>query len=151
MITIALDKPSYSPGETVLATIGIKMKKPARARSLLATLSCEERHRVVEQKVMDNYDFERERELGGFKETHLYQVTSEHSNRLFHDKKVVSGEKEYSSGEYSVSFVIPPGGPPTSREFGHDGKIHVWKLHVKLDLPLAIDENAEKEVFVEGL
>ena len=151
MITITPDKPSYAAGETVLAKITLSLGKATKARSLVATLSCTERHRVTEQKIMDKYDFDREKEMGGFKETHMYTTTSEHSSALFSEKKEISGAKEYSSGEFSVSFAIPARGPPTSHEFGHDSKIHIWKLSAKLDIPFALDENAEKEIFVEGL
>ncbi len=151
MITIETDKPAYAMGEAIRARITLSLSRPVKARSLVATFSCIERHRVTEQRVMDKYDYDRERELGGFKETHMYTTTSEHARRLSEERKTISGEKEYSSGEFSVSFAIPARGPPTSREFGHDGKIHAWKLRVTLDIPLAIDENAEKEIFVEGL
>lgn len=151
MLSISLDKESYAAGETVAAAITLGLKKPLRARGLYAEVVCIERHRVTEQRVMDKYDYDREKELGGFKETHLQAVTTEHESVLFREEKTLAGEGTFSAGEYSVSFTLPASGPPTSREFGHDNKTHIWKIFAKLDIPFALDQNAEKEIFVEGL
>ncbi len=151
MLAITLDRDSYAAGDTVRAAVSLTLKKPVRARGLFARLVCVERHKVTEQRIMDAYDYARERELGGFKETHLQPVTTVHENVVADMKRDISGEGEYSSGERVVEFALPPNAQPTSHEFGHDNKTFVWKLSVKLDIPLAIDENAEKEVFVEGL
>lgn len=150
MMSITLDRDSYAAGDTVQATITLVLKKPVRARGLVARLVCVERHKVTEQRIMDNYDYAREKELGGFKETHLQAVTSVHENIRFEAKKDIDGEKEYAGGEYSVSFQLPQNAAPTSHEFGHDNKTFVWKLSAKLDIPFAIDENAEKEVLSKG-
>lgn len=151
MMAIELDATSYMPGDTVRARIRVKPDRPVKARGLYAELVCSERRRKVEQRVMDNYDFEREKELGGFKETHMVSQTSEHESTLFRKEIKVAGENDYSDGEFEAVFTLPGNAAPTSHEFGHDNKIHVWKLRAKLDIPLAIDENAETEVFVGGL
>lgn len=151
MISIETDRQSYAPGQAVDATIRLALAKPVKARGLVARLTCEERRRTTEQRIMDKYDYDREKELGGFKETHMYSTTVESQRTVFDQSRSLSGEMEYADGEFRVSFAIPAAGPPTSHEFGHDNKIHVWRLRVKLDIPFALDENAEKEIFVEGL
>jgi hypothetical protein len=50
-----------------------------------------------------------------------------------------------------VRFTLPGDAAPTSHDFGHDNKMNVWKLKIRLDIPFALDENAEAEIFVEGL
>ncbi|MCX8175528.1 MAG: hypothetical protein N3E51_04975 [Candidatus Micrarchaeota archaeon] len=151
MISISLDKPEYMPGETIRASITLKLQKPTKARGIYATLSCHEKHRVTEHRIMDKYDFDREKELGLFRETHISSHTAVHEKTLFEKEVRVAGEGVFSSGDYPLSIELPKNAPPTSHEFGHDNKIHIWKLSVKLDIPLALDLNAEREIFVGGL
>ncbi|MCX6772576.1 MAG: hypothetical protein NTV88_02285 [Candidatus Micrarchaeota archaeon] len=151
MISIALDKSEYMPGDTVRATISLKLKKAVKARGIYVRLVCRERKQVAEQRVMDKYDYDREKELGGFKETHIITQDVEHSRTLFRKENKPAGEGEFLEGEYETTFTLPSDAKPTSHEFGHDKAIHIWTLHVKLDIPLSFDANAEKEVIVGGL
>jgi len=151
MMGIELDKAEYFPGETIRAKIRVSMGKPVKARGVYAELLCSERHRVTSHRVMDNYDFEREKEMGGFKETHMVSHVTEHDSMKFRQEKKVAGEGMYANNEFEAVFDLPPNAVPTSHEFGHDNKIRRWKLRVKLDIPLALDDSAEKEIFVGGL
>lgn len=151
MLSIELDKDTYMPGETVKATIKYAFSKPVSARGLEASLVCFERKQVKTRIVMDQYDYRLEHELGVPKSTNIKTETSEEGRTVFSQKKKLSGQDVYTSGQAEASFDIPSDAPATSHEFGHDGKIHVWTLSVKLDIPLAFDKNASKEVFVGGL
>ena len=151
MLEIHLHSQSFRPGEPVRATIRLALAKPVKARSLAATLECFEKRRVEVQKVLDQYELDRRKELGIPPAGNMITTTEERSSTIFSREQVISGETDYSRGEYRVSFPLPADAKPTSREFGHDGKIHVWTLRAKLDVPRAIDENAETEVIVSGL
>jgi len=151
MITITLDKDAYLAGEVIRATITVKTGKPKKARALYAKLVCNERRRVKVSRTMDKYDYDRDNEIGLVKSTHLETAIEERSGELFSQEKKVAGDGTYSEGTYEAEFALPDDAAPTSYEFGHDDKIHIWKLYVKLDVPFALDENAEKEVFVGGL
>ncbi|MFA5930664.1 MAG: hypothetical protein WC861_07330 [Candidatus Micrarchaeia archaeon] len=152
MITISLDSSSYPAGGIINAAIGVSHKKAVKARGLYATLSCTERKQVKTQVMLDKYDFERDREMGQPYASHMETKTETRENDVFSQEKKISGEREFSGEEtFSVQFTLPQNAQPTSREYGHDNAIYIWKLRVKLDIPFAIDENAEAEVFVEGL
>ena len=151
MITISLDKSSYRAGDTIIAKIDLRLDQPTRARGIYAKLVCSERKKVKVDRVMDKYDYDRQRDLGVPVSTNIISVTEERSRAWFAQEKKIMGEGDFLSGAYGIQFTLPQNAPPTSREFGHDNLMHVWKVNVKLDIPLAIDENADCEVFVEGL
>ncbi|MFA5106628.1 MAG: hypothetical protein WC506_06745 [Candidatus Micrarchaeia archaeon] len=151
MMRIELDKDSYMPGETVKATVKYSFSSPVSARKLEASLVCMERKQVKTHTVMDQDDYRIEKELGIPKSTNIKTETSEQSSTAFSQKKELGGQNIYTNGQAEVSFELPQDAPATSHEFGHDGKIHVWTLSVKLDIPMAFDKNASKEVFVGGL
>ena len=152
MISISLDSPSYSAGGIINATICVSLKKTTKARGLFATLSCTERKQVKTQVMLDKYDFERDREMGQPYSSHMETKTETRENILSNQEKKICGEREFSGEEnFTVQFVLPANAAPTSREYGHDNTIHLWKLSVKLDIPFAIDDNADADVFVEGL
>jgi methionine-rich copper-binding protein CopC len=151
MMRIRLDKGSYWPGEEITATITLDFSKPVKARGLYAKLSCKEREVVEKTEYMTQDDYRRQRELGMQPSSHMKTTTREEEETLFEREVKLSGESEYSSGEYEVKFTLPADAKPTSHEFGHDKKIHVWKLRARLDIPWALDKKAEKEIFVEGL
>jgi len=152
MISISLDRSSYAAGDTVTATIGVRQAKPLSARSLSAALICSERKLVKTQVMLDKYDFERDREIGQPYSSHMETKTEERARRAFEQEKQACGAHTFSGEEsFTVQFVLPANAQPTSREFGHDNAIYAWKVHAKLDIPMAIDEHAEAEVFVEGL
>ncbi len=150
MFDVTLDKDNYMPGDTVKATVKYSFQKPIAARALDATLECQERKMVKTQVVMDQYDYRLEKELGIPKSTNIKTETSEEAKTAYSKSKEISGKGEYLTGEAEVSFDLPQDAPATSHEFGHDGKIFVWTLRVKLDIPMAFDKNASKEVFVGG-
>jgi len=152
MISISLDRASYSAGETITATISVRLAKPIKARGIFATLSCHRHRKIKTQVVLDKYDFERDREMSQPYASHMETRTEEREENIFSQEKAAAGAREFSGEEtFAVSFTLPQNAAPTSHEFGHDNTTHVWKVRVKLDIPFAIDENAEAEVFVEGL
>lgn len=151
MLTIKLDKDAYQPGDTITVTVQVDRDKPTKARGVFISLSCSKRKMEKESRVMDQYDFDREKELGGFKHTHLTSETVEKSSIVFSEEKAASGEQEYTDEIVEASFVLPNSAPPTSHEFGHDNAIYVWTVTAKLDIPLAIDDSTQKEIVVEGL
>jgi len=152
MISISLDRASYSAGDTISATISVRQQKPLNARSLSATLVCAERKQVKTTVVLDRYDYDRDREMGQPYSSHMETKTEERSRTAFEQSKQACGQHTFSGEEqFIVQFLLPQDAKPTSYEFGHDGAIYVWKVRAKLDIPMAPDEHAEAEVFVQGL
>ena len=152
MISISLDRASYAAGDTIIATVSVRQGKPLSARSLTATIICTERKQVKTTVILDKYDYERDREMGQPYSSHMETKNEERESAAFRQEKQICGEREFSGEEnFTVQFVLPQNALPTSYEFGHDNAIHVWKVQAKLDIPFAIDENADADVFVEGL
>ncbi|MFA6328272.1 MAG: hypothetical protein WCY41_02420 [Candidatus Micrarchaeia archaeon] len=152
MLSVSLDRASYSAGDTISATISVRQQKPLEARGLSAALACSARKMVKTTVVLDRYDYDRDREMGQPYSSHMETKTEERGSTAFEQEKQVCGKRTFSGDEtFTVQFTLPANAAPTSREFGHDNAIYIWKLRVKLDIPFAIDENAEAEVFVEGL
>ena len=152
MLLIDPDSVSHAAGDTMTASITVILEKPVKARGLFATLVCNERKLVKSTVVLDKYDFERDKEMGQPYSSHMETKTEELGRTAYEQEKKICGERTFSGEEaFTVQFTIPKSAPPTSREFGHDNTIHIWKLRAKLDIPLALDENAEAEIFVEGI
>jgi len=152
MISISLDSPTYSAGGVINATISVSQKKATKARGLYATLSCTERKQVKTQVVLDKYEFDRDREMGQPYSSHMETKTETRENVIFNQEKKICEAREFFGEEiFTVQFSLPANAAPTSHEFGHDNTINIWKLSVKLDIPFAIDENSNADVFVEGL
>lgn len=152
MLSISLDRASYSPGDTITATISVRQAKPISARSLSATLICTKREKVKTQVVLDRYDYDRDKEMSIPYSSHMETKTEERQRAAFEQEKQICGARTFLGEEsFTVQFTLPAGAEPTSREFGHDNAIYIWKVHAKLDIPFAFDENAEAEVAVEGL
>lgn len=151
MIKLSLDKGSYWPGDKITASITIDFKKPIKARGLYAKLLCREREVKERTTYMTQDDYRMEKELGLHRTSHMKTVKEEEVEVLFEKEVKLAGEGEFSSGEYEAEFALPKDAEPTSHEFGHDKKIHVWWLKVRLDIPWALDKKAEREIFVEGL
>ncbi|MCX8195340.1 MAG: hypothetical protein N3G22_04525 [Candidatus Micrarchaeota archaeon] len=149
-IKIKTDQGSYSPGSRVLATIELHLKKPIEARSLEARLFCTQTRRTKAMREMDTYDYRMERELGVPRTTHLAATTSVSEKVVHSERKIVSGQKKYESGAFEVEFQLPPSAQPTSHSFSHDSKKVVWKIEARLDVPLAPDIVAAKEIIVEA-
>lgn len=151
MIRIETDKRSYWPGEKITATILLDFRKPIKARGLYAGLWCQEKEKRKTTTYLDAYDYRMEKELGIPRSTHMKTVTREEEETLFEKEVRIAGEGEYTKGEFTLNFTLPRDAKPTSYEYGHDSKIHSWKLKVRLDIAMGLDKNAEKEIFVEGL
>ena len=143
MLTIALDKPSYSPGDTIRATITLRLNKPVRARALVAKLICSEKgqHKA-------GFSRDLERELGRPYSSRRETGSEVRAKNWFSQEKKVEAGGEYSSGDFPVEFTLPKNAPPSSHDFGHGEFMHAWKLSAKLDIPLALDENGDIEVIV---
>lgn len=150
MMKITLDRSSYRAGETVNVSVQLKLSKPVKARAIVVEFACYERKKVKVTRELDDFDYARRRELGLVYTSNVTTDVVEEGTRKFYQIKEFSGG-EFMEGAFDVSFTLPQDAPPTSREFGHDDKTFVWKVSAKLDVPLALDENAEAEVFVEGL
>ncbi|VVB66205.1 Uncharacterised protein [Candidatus Gugararchaeum adminiculabundum] len=148
---ISCDKEKYGAGDEVKVEIGMGLGKQVKARGLYATLVCMERERISNSRVMDQYDYDRQKEMGIVKSTNVYTETREETRERFKQEKKVSGPGFYSEETFKVAFTLPADAPPTSHEFGHDSKITEWKILLKLDIPMAPDKNDEVEVFVTGL
>jgi len=151
MLTIETDQDSYSAGDTIIATVKLRLGKKTKARGIYVRLVCRERELVKTTTVMDRYDYDRDKEMSIPYSSHMETKTEERDRVFFEQEKKVCGEGEFLEGVYEAGFILPKNAPPTSREFGHDNRIHVWKISAKLDVPFALDKNAEKEIFVEGL
>lgn len=151
MIEIILDKGSYWPKDEIGAKIVLEFSKPVKARGLYTKLVCTEKKRTETLRHMDTHDYRVESELGVPRSSHMKKEVREEKRIIFEKEEMLCGEQEYSGGEYDVKFVLPPNARPTSTEYGHDNLIHLWKIKVRLDIPWALDKNAEKAVFVEGL
>jgi len=151
MLSISLDRASYSPGDTITATISVRQAKPLEARSLSATLICTKREKVKTQVVLDRYDYDRDKEMSIPYSSHMETKTEQRQHAAFEQEKKVSGQRTFSGEEtFTAQFTLPASAAPTDREFGHDNTIISWKIRAKLDIPFAFDENAEAEVAVEG-
>ncbi|VVB98622.1 Uncharacterised protein [uncultured archaeon] len=150
-MAIFLNKSEYRAGDEVEATIRLDLGKPTKARGLFATLIGTEQKKTTRTRHIPQAEIEEKRRLGLYTEVPFTQETQIEDRVIFQEEKKVAGEGAFEKGEYNISIRLPPGAPPTSREFGHDNKINVWKLNVKLDIPFAIDVNASHEVFVGGL
>jgi len=151
MLAIETDRDAYSAGDTVIATVKLSLDKRTKARGVYVRLVCKERKMVKTTTVMDRYDYDRDREMSVPYSSHMETKTEERTKNWFEQEKKVCGEGEFVEGTYEVRFSLPKNAPPTSHEFGHDNLIHVWKISAKLDVPFAIDKNAQKEIFIEGL
>jgi hypothetical protein len=150
-MSIKTHKHSYYPGETIAATIELKLKQPVTARAITAEFFCIEQWQVKKTREMDTYDYRLERELGIERSTNLRTQVHEERKILFKQAKEVAGSGEYKDAVFEVQFKLPEDAPATSYELGHDNKTHLWKLAVKLDIPSTFDKNAEIEVLVRGL
>ena len=131
MMDIIPDKPSYAPGETVVATAKLDIKSPVANRRFTATLTCYEYSKIPDKD--------------------MKQTSAVHTEKLFELGEDIAGKGRLAGGKYYISITLPKNAPPTSHQYGKDGKAHTWIMHVKLDIPLAPDENAEKEIIVSGI
>jgi len=151
MLSISLDRKSYLPGETIRVEVACKLPKLTKARGLFVSLTCTERKRVQTSRTMDQYDYDRARELGVSPTTHIKTQIEERDREWYGKELQAGGEGNYLDETFKAQFALPKDAPFTSLEFGHDNQIHIWKVRAKLDIPFAPDENAEADLIVEGL
>ena len=131
MLTIIPGKPSFVRGQDFIATVKFDAKSPVACRKFTATLVCVEKTNLKGMQLKANAEV--------------------HTEKLYELEQVIAGDGKLAPGKYYVSIKIPDNAPPTDLEFGKDNKIRVWTLHVKLDIPMAPDENAQKEITVAGI
>ncbi len=150
-VAVALDKTSYSAGEAVHARVSLELPRPTKVRGVYAVLTCSERKKEQVTRMMTPDEQQRRQDLGVPYSTDLKTEIREHSSNWFFQEKKIAGEQILYKAELSASFQLPHNAMPTSLEFGHDNAIHIWRLTVRVDIPLALDMNASAEVHVEGL
>lgn len=151
MISLLLDKEKYMKGDKVNLKIILNLEKPINVRGVYASLLCHEKKKIVLVREMDHYDYNEEKSLGLLRSTNIKKTVDYRDDIIYREDKVVAPAGIYFKEEFLINFYIPHNAPPTSKEYGHDNKINFWELEAKLDIPLAFDKRAIKEIFVEGL
>ena len=63
-LSISPSRHSFHPGETVTASVRLKLGNPMSARSLYAWISCTQSLRAKVSREMDTYDYRMEKEIG---------------------------------------------------------------------------------------
>ncbi len=150
-IEIMLDKDEYAAGDTITATVLLSLGKAVKTRGVFAELVCTEKRKVNITRHIPQSEIEERKKLGLYTEVPFTKEERVEEHVIHREVKRLGEEGGYQQKEFSVKFALPQNAQPTSREFGHDSKIHIWTLRVKLDVPFALDINAEREVFVSGL
>ncbi len=150
-IEIFLNKSEYNADEEIEATIALNLDKVVKARGIFATLMCMEKKKVKHTVHIPRSEIEERKRLGLYTEVPFTQTETVEDHIVYREEKKVAGESDYLKAEFKVKFALPPDAAPTSHEFGHDNRINVWKLYVKLDIPFALDIHATHEIFVRGL
>ncbi|MFA6489292.1 MAG: hypothetical protein WCT52_01280 [Candidatus Micrarchaeia archaeon] len=131
MLTINPGKPSFARGQDFVATVKFDAKAPVACRKFTANLVCVEKSNLQSLKLKDKEEV--------------------HVEKLYDLEQALAGDCKLAPGNYYVSIKIPANAPPSDYEFGKDGKIRVWTLYVKLDVPMAPDEQAQQEIKVQGI
>jgi hypothetical protein len=141
-IDVQINKYSFAPGETIGGTISMQLKKPIKARGLIASL-------IGERTVRRNTG----------------KGTTTTTEKVFEFKYPVDGEKEYPAStplNYMFSIKIPPdaigtpaGGAPAAvgvamdlarafipgmggMRYSTDSPVR-WYVLVRLDMPWSFD------------
>ncbi|MBM3228815.1 hypothetical protein FJZ26_00115 [Candidatus Parvarchaeota archaeon] len=151
MIKLSVDKESYLPGQTINASAAIVLSKPIHARGMSARLYCAQKKEVESLTYLTQEERGWMRQLGEHPHSEIKEVKHEVDSDVFVQEKLVCGSGTFKDQVVSFSFTLPANAPPTSYELGHDGKIHIWHLEVKLDVPFAFDKQADVEIKVSGL
>lgn len=147
-ISVKLDRPQYRAGEEIIATIMLNLEKPINARGLYATLSCIQKENKKIVRHMPQAEIEEKKKLGLYTEVPFTYEERVVENIIYRKERKLDAAKEYQKEEYTVKFKLPSDALSTSQVFGHDNKINNWSLHVKLDVPFALDINCNIEVCV---
>lgn len=150
-ISVILDKNEYSAGETIEATVELNLSRVVKARAIFAKLTCNEKKKTKHTRHIPRDEIEEKRRLGLYTEVPFTQVEIIESRTIFKDEKKIADNGNYLKEKFTIMFKLPSDAASTSREFGHDNKITIWNLHVKIDIPFAIDITVDKEVFVAEL
>lgn len=148
-ISIWLDRHEYHAGEEIHAKIFFHMKRPIVARRIEASLILIEKAKSKTYRVMDHHDYQEEKELGIPRSTHLRSTESEFEKTTVLERKAIGGEREYLDCKIEAVFKLPKNAKPTSHVFGSDLVKRKYLLAVKMDIPLAIDRHASREVIVK--
>ena len=150
-IHIICDKESYNPGEEIHITVELHFDGPVKARAIYAQLYCMEKFKRTTTRAVPYAEIQEKKRLGLYvDEGYTQEERIDEQNKMVVEKKL-GGEKSYRTDELKASLRLPGNANPTSHEFGHDNKITVWKLDIKVDIPLAPDIHEVKEIFVAGL
>jgi len=149
-ITIETNQSQYLPGEPIQARVKFRFEKPVKSRGVHAILYYRQKKKTMAYSTIPPDEIRRMKELGLEITTTVKMVES------LEEKEVIVVNKKLHSGEVTdqlltFSLVIPEHSPATSYIWGHDGKIVVWYLKIKVDIPMSPDINAVKEITVGGL
>jgi|GEM_PF-2969832 hypothetical protein len=149
-IAIETSKQEYLPGESLNARVKFNFKKPVKSRGVHAILHYHEKKKKMTYSSIPPDEIRRMKELGLEVTTTVKMVeTMEEKSVIVADKKLYSGE--ISDQLLTFSLNIPERSPATSYVWGHDGRIVVWYLKIKVDISMSPDINDEKEIIIGGL
>lgn len=149
-INIETNQNQYLPGETIQARAKLKFDKPVKSRGVYAVLYYHEKKKIVNYSSIPPDEIRRMKELG------LEVTTTVKTIETLEEKDVIVVNKKIHSGDvtdqlFTFSLYIPEHSPATSYIWGHDNKIVVWYLKIKVDIPMSPDINEQKEIAVGGL
>ncbi|MEM4348097.1 MAG: hypothetical protein QXN37_00825 [Candidatus Anstonellaceae archaeon] len=136
-------------GEKLFLEIELNLPQPLKARKLEVTLNCIQIKKSKTMTEMHVFDRMEEKELGIPHQTHMRERTSIIEKVAYKQTKKLDGERLYESAKYSVDFDIPNNSLPTIKHFDAHGRKVGWFVVAKLDVPLALDIVAKKEIIVE--
>lgn len=151
-ITIFPSKEKYKAGEELTAIVKLDLGKPIKVNAIHATLICQEKHKKNEVRNIPLAEIEERKRLGLYASppyVRSVEIIEEHER--FREEKKIAGGDVYQNQEFRVVFKLPNDAKPTSYIFGHDNRIVVWKIQVKVDIPFALDINASKDIEVGEL
>lgn len=150
-IEIFTDKEEYMPGEVIRARVQIRLDKPVKIRGVHAYLILLEDIKSKTTRAVPLSEVNERERLGLYTDVQFtYEERVDHHAHTV-SESLLDGEGAIHEKEYQLSMRLPDDASPTSREFGHDNKIVLWNLDVKLDIPLAPDIHGVKEIFIGGL
>ncbi|MEW6528887.1 MAG: hypothetical protein AB1391_03290 [Candidatus Micrarchaeota archaeon] len=150
-ISIFLNKSEYNAGDELEATIQFDLDNTVKANGIYAKLMCMEKKKTIHTRHIPHSEIEERKNLGLYTEVPFTQTEVITEKMIYNEEKKIAGAGNYQKNEFRIMFAIPRNAVPTSIEFGHDNKINIWKLHVKINIPFALDINATHDIFVAGL
>lgn len=150
-IVIEPDKKSYHPDEIVKIKIMLKLKELVNANAIYAIVYCYEKKKKEKYVPIPHDEMMRMKELGFHITTNIKRIEEYVEGKVYNDEIKIAGKGKYLNQIFEAWVRLPPNATRTSYVFGHDNKINVWRVKVKIDIPFAPDINVEKEIFVAGL